>query len=175
MLPAPFRIPSHWPLASNFTSVSLSANDNDNNGMIPGAVHRSPGIYLTGEENPWTFQLGNHDEDCEQSLPQRGIPYLQMRSVVLHSMSGREQERKGWIGKSKLRFFFCYVNCRQAEHSVMSRLLYITFQLISFPHFDILECVYPDGFHGTPSHWLLFSADIYYFHFIAYVLKYWLC
>jgi hypothetical protein len=30
----------------------LSTNDIDENKMLPGDVHRSPGIYLTAEENP---------------------------------------------------------------------------------------------------------------------------
>ena len=109
------------------------------------------------------------------------LPPNEVSSFTQHVRKGAGKEGLDWQIQTKIFFYyqdmklFCYVNCRQAEHSVMSRLLYITFPLISFPHFDILECVYPDGFHGTPSHWLLFSADIYYFHFIAYVLKYWLC
>ena len=50
MLPAPIRVPSQWPLARSVTS---DANDNNENDMIPGAMHRSPGSYLTAEENPW--------------------------------------------------------------------------------------------------------------------------
>ena len=30
------------------------------NEMILGAVHRSPGIYFTAEENPGKSQLGDH-------------------------------------------------------------------------------------------------------------------
>ena len=36
-----------------------SANDKDNIEMIPGDVHRSPGICLTAEENPRNPQLGD--------------------------------------------------------------------------------------------------------------------
>ena len=36
----------------------MLANDKDNE-MIPGAVHRSPGIYLSAEENPGNPQLGD--------------------------------------------------------------------------------------------------------------------
>ena len=46
---APVRVPSQRPLAPSVTSV---ANDKDDNKMIPGAVHRSPGIFLAAEENP---------------------------------------------------------------------------------------------------------------------------
>ena len=38
----------------------LSANDMGDNKMMPGAVHRSPGIYLTSEENPGKPRI----EDC---------------------------------------------------------------------------------------------------------------
>ena len=36
----------------------LSANNKGHNEMIPEAVHRSPGVYLTAEENPRKPQLG---------------------------------------------------------------------------------------------------------------------
>ena len=53
MPPAPVRVPSQWPLPR----VSrLSANVKGNE-MIPGVVHRTPGIYLTTEENPGKPQL----------------------------------------------------------------------------------------------------------------------
>ena len=47
--PAPVRVPGQRPLAPDVTSV---INDKCDNKMIPGAVHRSPGICLTAEENP---------------------------------------------------------------------------------------------------------------------------
>jgi hypothetical protein len=37
----------------------MSANDKGDNEMTLGAVYRSPGIYLTDEENPRTPQLGD--------------------------------------------------------------------------------------------------------------------
>ena len=46
--PAPPRVPSQRPLAPSVTSV---LNDKGDNEMILGAVHRSPGICLTAEEN----------------------------------------------------------------------------------------------------------------------------
>ena len=54
--PAPVRVPSQRLLAPSVTSV---ANDMDDNEMIPGAVHRSPGICLTVEKNPGKRQLGD--------------------------------------------------------------------------------------------------------------------
>ena len=48
--PAPVRVPSQRPLAPSVASVSSVANDKDDNEMILGTVHRSPGICLTTEE-----------------------------------------------------------------------------------------------------------------------------
>ena len=50
------------------------------NEMIPGAVHRSPAIYLIAEEIPRKPQLG--DEEAEQPvIASNRVSYLQMRSV----------------------------------------------------------------------------------------------
>ena len=54
--PAPVQVPSQKQLAQ---SVTLVANDKDDNEMMPGAVHRSPDICLTAEENPGKPQLGD--------------------------------------------------------------------------------------------------------------------
>ena len=57
--PALFRVPSPMPLAPSVVSVTSVANDKGDNEMIPEAVHRSPGICLTAEENPRKPQLGD--------------------------------------------------------------------------------------------------------------------
>ena len=57
--PAPVRVPSQSPLAPSVASVMSVANDKDDNEMVQGAVHRSPGICLTAEENPRIPQLGD--------------------------------------------------------------------------------------------------------------------
>ena len=49
-----FLIKGHLPRAS-----LQSNNDKGDNEMISGAVHRSPGIYLTAEEDPRKPQLGS--------------------------------------------------------------------------------------------------------------------
>ena len=69
--PAPIRVPSQRPLAPSVTSV---ANDKSDNEMILGAVHRSPGICLTAENNPRKPQLGDRLMKglCDQSSPQMG-------------------------------------------------------------------------------------------------------
>ena len=63
--PAAVRVPSQRPLAPSVASVTTVANDkgdNDkgDNEMILGAVHKSPGICLTAEENPKKLQLGKY-------------------------------------------------------------------------------------------------------------------
>ena len=49
MPPTPVPVPRQRPLAPSVASVMSVANDNGDNEMIPGAVHRSPGIFLTAE------------------------------------------------------------------------------------------------------------------------------
>ena len=68
---APVWVPSQRPLAPSVTSVD---NDKGDNEMIREAAHRSPGIYLTAEENPRKPQLGNRQKKglCDQSSPQMG-------------------------------------------------------------------------------------------------------
>ena len=48
MPPAPVRVPNQRPLAPSVTSVTSVTNDKGDNEMIPGAVHRYPGICLRG-------------------------------------------------------------------------------------------------------------------------------
>ena len=59
VLPAPVRVPSQRLVAPSVTSITPEANDKGYNVMIPGAVHRFPGIFLTTEENPGKPQLGD--------------------------------------------------------------------------------------------------------------------
>ncbi len=54
---APVRVPSQRPLTPSVTSVTSVADDKGDNEMIPVAVHRSPVICLTFEENPGKPQL----------------------------------------------------------------------------------------------------------------------
>ena len=62
------------PLAPRVTSVTSVANDKGDNEMILGAVHRSPGICRTAEDNPRKPQLGGRLVKglCDQSSPQIG-------------------------------------------------------------------------------------------------------
>ena len=56
------------------------AIDKEDNEMILGAVHNSPGICLTAEENPRKPQLGNR-RAVRPVIASNGVPFLQMRSV----------------------------------------------------------------------------------------------
>jgi hypothetical protein len=53
--PTPVWVSSYWL----FVLSRQPANDKSDNAMIPGAVHRSHGIYLTAQENPGKPQLGD--------------------------------------------------------------------------------------------------------------------
>ena len=69
--PVPVRVPSQRPITPSVASVTLVANDKGDNEIILWAVHRSPGICLTAEENPRKPQLGDRlmKELCDQSSP----------------------------------------------------------------------------------------------------------
>ena len=71
---APARVPSQRPLAPSVASVTSVVNDKVDNEMNLGAVHRSPGICLTAEENPRKPQLGERLMEwlCDRSSPQMG-------------------------------------------------------------------------------------------------------
>ena len=56
--PAPVRVPDQRLLAPSVTSATSVANDKGDE-MIPGTIHRSPGIYLSVEENCGKPQLGD--------------------------------------------------------------------------------------------------------------------
>ena len=62
-------------LAPSVASVTSVANDKGDDEMIPGAVHRSPGIYLTAEKSPRIPHLGDRlmKKLCDQSSPQMGF------------------------------------------------------------------------------------------------------
>ena len=84
----------HLPRVSRQTH--LTANDKGDNEMIPAAVHRTPDIYLTTEENsgnlkPWDCRW----KLCDQSSSQWGP--LSPNKVVSISQHNRKGEwRKGF-------------------------------------------------------------------------------
>ena len=81
--PALVRVPSQRPLAPSVASV---ANDKGDNDMILGAVHRSPGIYLTAEENPRNTSARRPSDEwaVQPVFASNGVPFLQTRSVGSH-------------------------------------------------------------------------------------------
>ena len=92
MSPAPLQAPSQRSLAPSVTSViSVSINDKDANVLISGTVRRSPGFYITAEENPGKPQLGDFMMTVVPDVTPNGIPYLQMTSVESHNISGRKK------------------------------------------------------------------------------------
>ena len=73
LLPVPVQVPSQMPLAPSVAQSRRSTINKGDNEMIPGAVQRSPGIYLTAEEKPGKPQLGDSRRRlCDQSSPQMG-------------------------------------------------------------------------------------------------------
>ena len=84
MPPVPVWVLSQRPLAPSVASVT---NDKGDNEMILGAVHRSPGICLTAEENPRKPQLGDHlmKGICHQSFLQWGtFPPNEVGKIAQH-------------------------------------------------------------------------------------------
>ena len=101
---APVRVPSQRSLALSVASVTSVPNDKDDNEMILGAVHRSPGIFLTAEENPRKPQLGDRLMKglCDQSSPQMGsLSSNEVGRISQHIKKGEEmKEGKDGVGIS---------------------------------------------------------------------------
>ena len=73
--------------------------------MIPGAVHRYPRICLMAKENPRKLQLAERMMKAVRSdIASNGVLYIQMTSVVSHSMSEREKE----INKERIKLISVY-------------------------------------------------------------------
>ena len=66
--PAPVQVPSQRPLAPSVASVTSVVNNKDDNEIIQGAVHRSPGICLMTEEHSGKSQIGYRLMLCDQPL-----------------------------------------------------------------------------------------------------------
>jgi hypothetical protein len=83
--------------------------------MIPGAEHMSPGICLTGEENPAKPQLG----DClmkgcapTHSLKWGPLPPNEVSWTAQHIREGKGRKKRkdrGWEGLIKLTVCLHYV------------------------------------------------------------------
>ena len=75
----------------------ISANDKGDNEMIPEAMHKSPGIYLTPEENHGKLQLGDHLRKVVRPvIASNGVSCLQ-------GTSRKEKEAKREDGEEYFR------------------------------------------------------------------------
>ena len=93
VLPAPVRVTIHYYLPRVSRQSRLSANDKGNNEMIPGAVHRSHGIYLTAEKTPGIPQLEDRQRRLrDQSSPKMGSHTSKLSLWVPTCTSERKKE-----------------------------------------------------------------------------------
>ena len=87
--PAKGHLPRVWGQSRR------STNYKGDNKMIRGAVHRSPGMCLTTEENPEKTQLGDRRWRLCAS---NGFPYFQMRSAQnFRKREGRKKGKGVWV------------------------------------------------------------------------------
>jgi hypothetical protein len=114
MPPPPVQGSSQMPLAPSSCQSRLSVNYKGDNEIIPVAVHRSPGIYLTTEETPRKPQLGDSLNAVWSVIASNGVPYFQMSSVGSGTTSGREKEGKKIENKTRVHFVF---DCRTLSYS----------------------------------------------------------
>ena len=85
----------------------MSAIEKGDDEMIPGAVHRFPGICLTAEENPGKPQLGERLKKALRSvIASNRVPYIQVRSLGSHSTLVKDKEGKD-------RIYINIANCPQ--------------------------------------------------------------
>ena len=94
-----FLAKGHVPRESHLSHLS-TYNKGDNE-MTPRAVHRSPGIYFTAEENPGKPQLGETvDEGSANShiLKWGPLPPNEVGRITQHIRNGRgrKEGRCGW-------------------------------------------------------------------------------
>ena len=96
---------SQRPLPRVSRQSRLSANDKGYNDMIPGVVHRSPGICLKLRKSSENLSNRPSDEGAVRSvIGSNKVPYLQRTSVGSHSTSGNEKE--GYKEKTVLLFTY---------------------------------------------------------------------
>jgi hypothetical protein len=92
-----FLVNGHLPRVSYQSRPS--ANDMGDNEVILGAVHRSPGIYLTAEENPGN-QLGDRLVKCcatNHRLKWGSLPPNEVGRIAQHVREEKEG-KKGRTG-----------------------------------------------------------------------------
>ena len=93
--PAPVRVANNDHLPRVSRQSRRSSNDKGNNEVIPVIVRRSPGIYLTAEENTGKPHLRESlMKAVRPFIALNGVPYFQMRSVGSHRTLGRDKKGK---------------------------------------------------------------------------------
>ena len=75
--------------------------------MIPGAVHRSSGIYFTAEEKPGKPELGDHLMKAMRPVIALSVfPCLKMTSVGSHSTPrSYKKGKRERLGRLFLQFY----------------------------------------------------------------------
>ena len=99
--PAPDRVPSQRSLVPSVTSVTSVANNNGDNEMIPEPCTDLMAFAL--KLRKISARRPSDEGAGRPVIASNGIPFLQMRSVGSHSMSGREKEgNKERMGSSSV-------------------------------------------------------------------------
>ena len=95
MQPAPVRVSANDHLPRVSRQSRPSANDKGDNEMIPGALHRSPGIYFKAEKNPRVTSARRPSmKILRPVITSNGIPNFRIRPVGSYSTSGMEKKGK---------------------------------------------------------------------------------
>ena len=91
---APVRVLIQRPLAPSVASVTSVAHDKGDNEMTLVDMQTSLGICLTVEEKSQktSASIPSDEGAVRPVIASNGIPFLQIRSVGSHSMTGREKE-----------------------------------------------------------------------------------
>ena len=95
----PVQVPSQRPFGPSVMSSGLSSNKSDTE-MIPEVVHKSPGIYLTYEQNPRKTSAGRSpDEGYTTSHRVKWVPLPpnEVSTIAQHvrKREGRKQGKDG--------------------------------------------------------------------------------
>ena len=93
--PAPVRVPGQRSIAPSIASVTSVANHKGANEIILGAVHRSPDICVTAEENPTKPQQGDRlMKGCATSHRLKWGPFPPNEVGRIAQHVRKEEERK---------------------------------------------------------------------------------
>jgi hypothetical protein len=71
-------------------------NEKDDNGVEPGALHRSPSIHFTPEKNTGKPQDGDRLKTVQLIISLNGVPFRQMESIEENEMKKIGSRRQKW-------------------------------------------------------------------------------